>query len=238
MFIMNYLNFFPGLLQFNLNDPKLWEGIKITDWISAMGVIIGVPVAIVSIFKLFQKNKEHEQQIASFTSMVISLDKQAAELLEQNKLLRQDLQLRENIAKASVKPELFLVEEESYLNKEGVRIFVRNSGQQAYFEGFDQLVNFGNFEWRGQPNLHEPIRQGEECRFFAAYLPLEQKLKPHSDDLEQYDLIKLTAPVPEDLISVRLNFRDSLGYRHAYRIYRHTQAVNSMANLKMHPVSS
>ncbi|WPV67557.1 hypothetical protein [Chitinophaga sp. LS1] len=227
------------MLQLNLNDPKLWEGIKITDWISAMGVVIGVPVAIVSIFKLFQKNKEHEQQIASFTSMVISLDKQAAELLEQNKLLQQDLQLRENIAKASVKPELFLVEEESYLCKEGVRIFVRNTGQQAYFEGFDQPVNFDNFEWRVQPNLHEPIRQGEECHFFAAYLPLEQKLlEPHSDDLEQYDLIKLAAPVPEDLISVRLNFRDSLGYRHAYRIYRDTKALNSMANLKMHPILS
>lgn len=52
---------------------------KITDWISAIGVLLGIPVTIYSIFKLFRKDKEQERKINSLETIAI----------EQNNVVKQ-----------------------------------------------------------------------------------------------------------------------------------------------------
>lgn len=43
---------------------------SITEWIQAIGVLLGVPATIWGIFKLFKKNKEHEQTITTLEQIV------------------------------------------------------------------------------------------------------------------------------------------------------------------------
>ena len=44
---------------------------SITDWISAIGVLLGVPITIVSLYKLFMKDKEQERKLNSLEKMAI-----------------------------------------------------------------------------------------------------------------------------------------------------------------------
>lgn len=88
---------------------------SITDWIQAMGMLLGVPATIWGIFKLFKKNKEHEQTISALEQIVKEqndvvkqlkehvhyMDKQsehhkflASLMLETNKLLEKQFELQ------------------------------------------------------------------------------------------------------------------------------------------------
>lgn len=55
----------------------------ITDWIQAIGVLIGIPVAIWSIISLFRKDKEKERQLESLNSIAKSQDRVVLKLAEQ-----------------------------------------------------------------------------------------------------------------------------------------------------------
>ena len=55
----------------------------ITDWIQAIGVLIGIPVAIWSIISLFRKDKEKEKQLESLNSIAKSQDSVVLKLAEQ-----------------------------------------------------------------------------------------------------------------------------------------------------------
>lgn len=88
---------------------------SITDWIQAMGMLLGVPATIWGVFKLFKKNKEHEQTISALEQIVKEqndvvkqlkehvhyMDKQsehhkylASLMLDSNKLLEKQFELQ------------------------------------------------------------------------------------------------------------------------------------------------
>jgi len=48
------------------------EGIKITDWIKSIGVLLGIPTAIWGVIKLFKKDSKHEQRINKLSDLVES----------------------------------------------------------------------------------------------------------------------------------------------------------------------
>lgn len=91
---------------------------SITDWISAIGVLLAVPITIVSLFKLFRKNKEQERKISSLetiakeqNSIVLQLKSQADQMIiqsghfqyqaslmkESNRLIEKQLELQTGI---------------------------------------------------------------------------------------------------------------------------------------------
>lgn len=90
---------------------------SITDWIQAIGVLLAVPATIWGIFKLFKKNKEHDQTIGALEQIVKEqndvvkqlkehvhyMDKQsehhqylASLMLDSNKLLEKQFELQTN----------------------------------------------------------------------------------------------------------------------------------------------
>jgi len=50
----------------------IWNDIKITDWIKALGVLLGVPITLISLFKLFRKDSKHDEKITELQSLVTS----------------------------------------------------------------------------------------------------------------------------------------------------------------------
>jgi hypothetical protein len=56
---------------------------SITDWIQALGVLIGIPVAIWSIISLFRKDKEKEKQLNSLNNIASSQNNVVLKLSEQ-----------------------------------------------------------------------------------------------------------------------------------------------------------
>jgi len=48
----------------------IFENIKITDWIKAIGVLLGVPITLVSLYKLFKKDLTHSENINKLTELV------------------------------------------------------------------------------------------------------------------------------------------------------------------------
>lgn len=54
-----------------------------TDWIQAIGVLLGVPVGIWSIISLFRKDKEKEEQLNSLNSIALSQNQIIIKLSEQ-----------------------------------------------------------------------------------------------------------------------------------------------------------
>lgn len=55
----------------------------VTDWIQAIGVLLGVPVGIWSIISLFRKDKEKEKQLNSLNSIAFSQNEIIIKLSEQ-----------------------------------------------------------------------------------------------------------------------------------------------------------
>lgn len=112
----------------------VWEGIKITDWIKAIGVILGVPVTVWGIFQLFKKDKKHESKIRSLENLVksqdeinISLKGQLSELTNQTDILhkRNLFQIDENkMTERSLKLELKKYEDETVVKFEDLQEYV------------------------------------------------------------------------------------------------------------------
>jgi len=55
----------------------------ITDWIQAIGVLLGIPVGVWSIISLFRKDKEKEKQLESLSSIATSQNEAVKMLSEQ-----------------------------------------------------------------------------------------------------------------------------------------------------------
>lgn len=56
---------------------------SITDWISSIGTLIGIPTAAWGIIKLFRKNKEQERKISSLESLATAQNKVVLKMGEQ-----------------------------------------------------------------------------------------------------------------------------------------------------------
>ena len=56
---------------------------SITDWMQAIGVLLGVPLTIWGIFSLFRKDKEKERQLESLKKIAVSQDNVVQKLSEQ-----------------------------------------------------------------------------------------------------------------------------------------------------------
>jgi hypothetical protein len=66
-----------------MNSAVLFSSIPITDWIQAIGIIIGFPAALWGIIKLFKKDKDRQKEISSLTSLAESQAKMIEKISEQ-----------------------------------------------------------------------------------------------------------------------------------------------------------
>ncbi|MGD1894373.1 MAG: hypothetical protein ACFB15_27715 [Cyclobacteriaceae bacterium] len=60
-----------------------WTEPKITDWISSIGTLLGIPTVIYGIFRLFVKNKDQEKKLNALESLAQSQALQIQELARQ-----------------------------------------------------------------------------------------------------------------------------------------------------------
>lgn len=79
-------------------------GTVVTDWITSVGVVLGVPATIYGIFKLFLKDKDKEERLRIAESQVNELRKQTSQfelqtglMAEANALLAQQLRMQTEI---------------------------------------------------------------------------------------------------------------------------------------------
>ena len=69
---------------------------KITDWITAIAAIIGVPLSAVAFFKLVRRDKDRQDQIDKLTNIAGALENQTEVLVKQNELIAQQVDIFRN----------------------------------------------------------------------------------------------------------------------------------------------
>ena len=138
---------------------------SITDWIQAIGVLLGVPSVVWGVVSLFKKDKEQERKIASLENIareqndiVIQLKAQADQMilqseyqryqsslmLDSNKLLEKQLEIQTNafLHEKNIEEQKIALEEKKRLN-EIKPYFITNSSGSSTNDFFVYLNNKG-----------------------------------------------------------------------------------------------
>ncbi len=115
-------------------ETIIWEGITITDWIKAIGVLLGIPVAVWGIISLFRKDKKHGEKLNRLEMLVAtqeginqSLTEQLGELKAQTEILhnRNLYQIDHNkMTERQLDLELQKYQDESVVRFEDLREYV------------------------------------------------------------------------------------------------------------------
>lgn len=130
---------------------KLLEA-SIPDWISAIGVLVSLPVAAWGLIKLFRKNREQEERQKYQASQIAELRKQTAQfeyqtvlLRESNTLLEKQLKLNYEIFTHSKDAEASQLELEKLKRKNAIRPYfiVNGFGTNADGTFHMNLINKG-----------------------------------------------------------------------------------------------
>jgi hypothetical protein len=154
-------------------------------WIGAVAAIIGVPLSLVSLYKLVQRDKDREQQIAKLASIAVVLESQTEAILSQNELFAQQVDIFRNtsllkgadneaIAKLqeieekrlrlSVQPRLWL-NGAGYKGPEGtLQIDLNNKGEVAHLDQFELIE--GDIQLQGE-NLPWDVEKGDRRYIFG-----------------------------------------------------------------------
>jgi hypothetical protein len=183
----------------------------ITDWISAGAAVIGVPLAVWSFIKLVLRDKDRETEIRALTETVLSLEKQTQELSKQTRLLSDDFNLKENLAKASHKPEFKLDHEQSHLDGTGFRVTLINAGQKAMLVKLANERDFGDYDWSIKITYENSILEtAQEFYVDAKYIPFHTR-RNKAKNQEELNIIEFGPPIPKEKFSFDLIFKDALG---------------------------
>ncbi len=122
----------------------------ITDWISAIGVLLGVPAALFGIMKLFVKDREKQRQLMSLESMASSqsrkieeLEKQTAEIQYQSTLMKESNELLAN--QLQLQSEIFIYQKVSDESKKMIEDRKRKIDIRPHFNYNGGVSNAGWF---------------------------------------------------------------------------------------------
>lgn len=135
----------------------IYGGISITDWIQALGALIGVLGGVYAFFKLFRRDKDKEKQINSLIKMVEQttmqtqqLSNQAGHMEESNRLFREQIEvfreglllqrsdqeqkekekaILKQLRKNDIKPLFY--QENGFGSNTNLKIYLKNKGGQS-----------------------------------------------------------------------------------------------------------
>jgi len=106
----------------------IYSDIPITDWIQAIGIIIGFPAALWGIIQLFMKDKARQKEIGSLASLAQSQAKMLEKMSEQ-------IEIEKNRHLFQIRPFLNIVEKPFYI-LESFTLVITNTGERCKFKGF------------------------------------------------------------------------------------------------------
>lgn len=105
-----------------------------TDWIQAIGMIIGFPAAMWGIISLFRKDKERQKEIDSLVSLARSQDKLIEKISEQ-------IQLERIKSRDLIKP--FFIARFEDMSPDNIILEFTNKGHRARIKLINQYVGSG-----------------------------------------------------------------------------------------------
>lgn len=114
---------------------------SITDWIQSIGVLLGVPITIWGVIKLFRKDKSKEIQIQQFKSQLDELISLNASLVSANELAERQIEVEIKKLKESQKQKELerrrnilprYVIEKTILHSDRITIEIKNNGHFSY----------------------------------------------------------------------------------------------------------
>lgn len=135
---------------------------NITDWLSSIAALIGVPLSLVALVKLIKKDKEREAQIGKLASIAAVLENQTSVMLKHNELVAMQVdvwrdsllntnqadnkesinklrEIEEQKLRLSVQPRLWL-NGAGYTGYNGeLKIDLNNKGEVAYIDDFNLI---------------------------------------------------------------------------------------------------
>jgi hypothetical protein len=164
-----------------VNEPP----IDYPAWIGAVAAVIGVPLSLVSLYKLVQRDKDREQQIARLATIAVALESQTEAILSQNELFTQQVDIFRNTSllknadseamaklqeieekrlRLSVRPRLWL-NGAGYRADEGtLKIDLNNKGEVAHLDHFELIE--GDIQLHSE-NLPWDIEKGDRRYIFG-----------------------------------------------------------------------
>lgn len=136
------------------------EAAKITDWITAVAAVIGIPLSMIAFIKLIRRDKDKQDQIDKLATMAGILDNQTSEMRKHNELVAMQVEIlressvnnghdkdsqkklqeiEEKKLRLSVQPRLWL-NGAGYTGYTGEWYFdLNNKGEVAYIDAIDLL---------------------------------------------------------------------------------------------------
>lgn len=154
-----------------------------TDWISAIGTLIGIPVAGWGIFKLFIKDKDQvqklkfiEEQVEEFRKQTSQFELQTQLMIESNQLLEKQLQFQSEVYLQTKSKEAVQEELEKQKRKNDIKprfMFYGANGSGANFTV--KLINKGGNA--------ENIKINSVNTDFVSMVPLKENLNIDSEHI-------------------------------------------------------
>jgi len=168
------------------------EAPKITDWIQAIALLVGLPSLIYSTIVLFKKDKSKEAKLKSLESQVAIMQKQ--------------LDLNHTIARADRQP-VFSIES-SPVTTNGFLIKLRNMGQLAIVSGI-QLKNEDAFRLETIDLIGKRVKSHNSIVIMVTY---NEYYKEHEPDYIHFPIL--------EKIELSISFKDSLGNEYRQHLTR------------------
>ncbi|MEZ7496596.1 hypothetical protein QO206_13965 [Leeuwenhoekiella aequorea] len=208
---------------------------SITDWISAIGVLLGVPITIVSLYKLFMKDKEQERKLNSLEKMaieqnniVLQLKSQADQMIiqsghfqyqaslmkESNRLIEKQLELQTGI---------FLHDKDTAESKIKLEAQKRLSEIKPYFSFEGSSSGPDGFKLMLQ-NLGKRAENVTIKEVDTKFVNLQPKIENRSVDnnnllnINGYPNANTHNPAIEEPYEIDLNFSDIDGNKYFQKI--------------------
>lgn len=142
-----------------MSPAIIYSDIPITDWIQAIGMILGFPAALWGIFKLFKKDIERQNEIDSLTSLAQSHAHMIEKITEQI-----DIQRKGYLH--VIKP--FFIRKKNYKHHNGIfTLFITNDGYRALFKGYFTDYNV-NVVFNPVKGIDKFIERGEDLTFWGS----------------------------------------------------------------------
>lgn len=186
---------------------------SITDWIQASASFIGIPAAIIGLYKLFQKDKEREAEISSLIDTVKELKKHTEKLDERNQLLRHEIKVMNRINKVNHRPSFSIGKYSLYNsnftlqlnNLGGIAKIIRLENDSIYeIEHLDLLID------------KEVLKSASITikGSFVAYKNSKSKLKDFVGKIVELDML----PIPFGVTWLVIEFEDSFFNRYTQKV--------------------